>query len=176
MARIYYERLSDECADYLENESSRRREHTAMILIFDSGPFATKEGGVDFEKIRGIVNARLPELPRLRAKLRRVPLDGHPVWVDDQEFNLDFHLRQSSLPRPGSHKQLCRTASRIAATRLDRSRPLWDCWVLEGLEGGRFAMILKMHKALAHLEGADLLQATFCRRGCSAAESDAGAR
>ncbi len=158
MARVYYERLSDECADYLENESSRRREHTTMILIFDSGPFATKEGGVDFEKIREIVNARLPELPRLRAKLRRVPLDGHPVWVDDQEFNLDFHLRQSSLPRPGSHEQLCRTASRIAATRLDRSRPLWDCWVLEGLEGGRFAMILKMHKALAHLEGADLLQ------------------
>ena len=159
MARIYYERLSDECADYLENESSRRREHTAMILIFDSGPFATKEGGVDFERIREIVSARLPELPRLRAKLRRVPLDGHPVWVDDREFNLDFHLRQSSLPRPGSHDQLCRTASRIAATRLDRSRPLWDCWVLEGLEGGRFAMVLKMHKALAQLEGADLLQA-----------------
>jgi WS/DGAT/MGAT family acyltransferase len=130
-----------------------------MVIVFESGSLATPEGGVDFERIREIVLARLPELPRLRTKLRRVPLDGHPVWVDDQEFNLDFHLRQSSLPRPGNHEQLCRTAARIAAGRLDRSRPLWDCWVIEGLEGGRFALVLKMHKALASLEGADLLRA-----------------
>lgn len=102
---------------------------------------------------------RLAELPRLRSKLRRVPVDGHPVWVDDPEFHLDYHLQQSSLPRPGDHDQLCRTAARIAATRLDRSRPLWDCWILEGLSGGQFALVLKMHKALANLEGADLLRA-----------------
>lgn len=159
MARVYYERLSDESANYLDNESSRRREHTAMILVFEAGPLATEEGGADYARIREIVEARLVELPRLRTKLRRVPGDGHPVWVDDQEFNLDYHLRQSSLPRPGNYDQLCRTAARIAATRLDRSRPLWDCWVLEGLEGGRFALVLKMHKALAHLEGADLFRA-----------------
>ncbi len=158
MARVYYERLSSESAGYLEHESSRRRAHTAMILIFDAGELATEEGGIDFERIRAIVSGRLPELPRLRTKLRRVPFDGHPVWVDDQEFNLDYHLRQSSLPRPGNQDQLCRTAARIAATRLDRSRPLWDCWVIEGLAGGRFAMVLKMHKALALLEGADLLR------------------
>lgn len=110
-----------------------------MILFFDAGPLATKEGGVDFDRIREIVMSRLPELPRLRTKLRRVPGDGHPVWVDDQEFNLDYPLRQSSLPRPGNQDPLCRTASRIAASRLDRSRPLWDCWVIEGLEGGRFS-------------------------------------
>lgn len=159
MARVYYERLSDESAEYLEREESRRREHTAMILVFEAGPFATEEGGVDFDRIREIVEARLPELPRLRTKLRRVPFENHPVWVDDQEFNLDYHLRQSSLPRPGNREQLCRTAARIAAGRLDRSRPLWDCWVIEGLEGGRFAVVLKMHKALAHLEGADLIGA-----------------
>ena len=158
MARMYYERLSDESAGYLEAEGSRRRAHTAMILIFEGGPLATPEGGVDFARIREIVQARLPELPRLRSRLRRVPLDGHPVWVDDQDFNLDHHLRHSSLPRPGTHEQLSRTAARIAATRLDRSRPLWDCWVIEGLEEGRFALILKMHKALANLEGADLLR------------------
>lgn len=158
MARVYYERLSAESAAYLEAEGSRKRAHTAMILVFEAGPLATGEGGIDFARIREIVEARLPELPRLRTKLRRVPVEGHPVWVDDQEFNLDYHLRQSSLPRPGNHDQLCRTASRIAATRLDRSRPLWDCWVIEGLEGGRFALVLKMHKALAHLEGADLLR------------------
>lgn len=158
MARIYYERLSEESAAYLERETSRSREHTAMILVFDGGELLTDEGGVDFERIRDIIASRLPELPRLRTKLRRIPLDGDPVWVDDQEFNLDFHLRQSSLPRPGNHAQLCRTASRIAATRLDRSRPLWDCWVIEGLADGRFALVLKMHKALAHFEGADLLR------------------
>ena len=158
MARVFYERLSDESAGYLEDETSRRRSHTAMILVFDSGKLGTEGGGVDFARIRDIVLSRLSELPRLRTKLRWVPVDGHPVWVDDQEFNIDYHLRQSSLPRPGDHDQLCRTAARIAATRLDRSRPLWDCWVLEGLEGGRFALILKMHKALAALEGADLLR------------------
>jgi WS/DGAT/MGAT family acyltransferase len=159
MSRVYYERLSEESAEYLNNESSRLRAHTAMILVFEAGPLATEDGGIDFERIREIVRMRLPELPRLRTKLRRVPVDGHPVWVDDQEFNLDFHLRQSSLPRPGNHDQLCRTASRIAATKLDRSRPLWDCWVIEGLESGHFALVLKMHKALAHLEGADLFRA-----------------
>lgn len=167
MARVYYERLSDESAAYLDNEGSRQRAHSAMILVFEAGPLATEEGGVDFDRIREIVEARLPQLPRLRTKLRRVPVDGHPVWVDDQEFNLDYHLRQSSLPRPGNHDQLCRTASRIAATRLDRSRPLWDCWVLEGLEGGRFALVLKMHQALAALEGADLLRSLM-----SAVESE----
>lgn len=159
MARLYYEKLSEESARYLDLERSRRRAHITMIAVFDAGPLATEEGGVAFDRIREIVSMRLAELPRLRSKLRRVPLDGHPVWVDDPEFHLDYHLQQSSLPRPGNHEQLCRTAARISATRLDRSRPLWDCWILEGLSGGRFALVLKMHKALANLEGADLLRA-----------------
>jgi WS/DGAT/MGAT family acyltransferase len=159
LARLYYERLSDEGARYLDVENSRRRSHTAMIAVFEAGPLATDSSGVDFARIREIVSTRLAELPRLRTRLRRVPLEGFPVWVDDPEFNLDDHLQQSSLPRPGDHAQLCRTAARIAATPLDRSRPLWDCWILEGLEGGRFALVLKMHKALASFEGADLLRA-----------------
>jgi len=159
LARLYYEKLSEESARNLEVERSRRRAHVTMILIFDAGSLATQEDGVDFDRIREIVSMRLAELPRLRRKLRRVPLDGHPVWVDDPEFNLDYHLQQSSLPRPGNHDQLCRTTARIAATPLDRSRPLWDCWIIEGLSGGRFALVLKMHKALADLEGADLLRA-----------------
>jgi len=159
LARLYYEKLSEESARNLEVERSRRRAHVTMILIFDAGSLATQEDGVDFDRIREIVSMRLAELPRLRRKLRRVPLDGHPVWVDDPEFHLDYHLQQSSLPRPGNHEQLCRTTARIAATPLDRSRPLWDCWIIEGLSGGRFALVLKMHKALANLEGADLLRA-----------------
>ena len=159
MARLYYEKLSEESAGYLDLEHSRRRAHVTMIAIFDSGPLATEEGGINFDRIKQIVSMRLAELPRLRSKLRRIPFDGHPVWVDDPEFHLDYHLQQSSLPRPGNHDQLCRTTARIAAAHLDRSRPLWDCWILEGLAGGRFALVLKMHNALANLEGADLLQA-----------------
>jgi len=159
VSRLFYQRLSEEGAAHLASETSRQRSHTAMTLIFEAGPLATPEGGVDFRRIREVIESRLGDLPKLRCKLRRIPLDGHQVWVDDAEFNLDYHLRQSSLPRPGNHEQLCRTAARIAASRLDRSRPLWDCWILEGLEGGRFALIFKIHKALATEEGTDLLKA-----------------
>ncbi len=159
MARVFYERLDEEATAALAIESSRRRAHTGMILVFEGGPLRTPEGGVDFARIREVVNARLPELPRLRQKLRRVPIDGHPIWVDDPEFELDFHLRHSALPKPGHADQLCNTVSRIASSRLDRSRPLWECWVLEGLEGGRFALVFKIHQALDRLEGADLVRA-----------------
>jgi len=159
MARVYYEPLSEESARALAIETSRRRSHIGMILIFEAGALRTVEGGVDFERIRQVVTSRLPELPRLRAKLRRVPIEGHPVWVDDAEFDLDYHLRHSALPKPGNRDQLCNTISRIGASRLDRSRPLWECWVLEGLEGGRFALVFKIHQALDRQQGADLLRA-----------------
>jgi WS/DGAT/MGAT family acyltransferase len=159
LSRLYYQRLSDESAAYLEKETSRQRSHTAITLIFDGGPLLTEEGGVDFARIHEVIESRLGDLPKLRCKLRRIPFDQQQIWVDDAEFKLDYHLRQSSLPRPGNHEQLCRTASRLAASRLDRSRPLWDCWILEGLEGGRFALIFKMHKALASEGGTDLLRA-----------------
>ncbi len=158
MARVHYERLSPESVELLEQESSRKRAHTSMVLIFDPGPLKTEEGGVDFDRIHDVVGARLVELPRLRSKLRRIPGDGDPVWVDDPDFELSHHLRHSCLPKPGNREQLCRTAARISASRLDRSRPLWDCWIIEGLEDERFAIVLKIHKALAHLEGADLMR------------------
>lgn len=159
MARVYYEALNDDGAAKLASESSRRRCHSGMILIFETGVLASREGGVDFARIRDVVASHLPDLPRLRSKLRRVPIEGHPVWVDDPEFDLDYHLRHSALPRPGNREQLCKTISRIGASRLDRSRPLWECWVLEGLEGGRFALVFKIHQALDRLEGS-----TCCAR------------
>lgn len=158
MARVYYEPLDEESAQALAVETSRRRSHTGMILIFEAGALATPEGGVDFARIRELVASRLPELPRLRCKLRWVPIERHPIWVDDPEFDLDYHLRHSALPKPGNRDQLCNTISRIGASRLDRSRPLWECWVLEGLEGGRFALVFKIHQALDRDEGADLMR------------------
>lgn len=158
MARMSYERLSRESTAFLEEETSRQRAHTAMVLVFEGGPLVRRDSGVDFKRLKSVFETALGDLPRLRSKLRRIPGDGHQVWVDDAEFNLDYHLRQSSLPRPGTQRQLEKTAARIAAGRLDRSRPLWDCWVLEGLEKKRFALIVKMHKALAAYAQADLLK------------------
>jgi WS/DGAT/MGAT family acyltransferase len=97
-------------------------------------------------------------VPRLRRELRWIPFENHPVWTDDRDFNLGFHLRHTSLPRPGGFTQLQIMAARIMAQRLDRSRPLWECWVLEGLEGGRFALILKTHHCMVDEAGADLLE------------------
>ena len=159
MARVFYERLDEESVSALAVESSRRRAHTGMVLLFEAGALRTPEGGVDFARIREVVASRLPELPRLRQKLRRVPIEGHPIWVDDPEFDLAYHLRHSALPKPGHADQLCDTVARIASARLDRSRPLWECWVLEGLEGGRFALVFKIHQALDRLDGSDLIRA-----------------
>jgi WS/DGAT/MGAT family acyltransferase len=158
MARYAYERLSDRNADYLENETPRVFAHAASIQVFDVGPLHGVGGGVDFEAIRSGIAARLHQVPRLRQTLRWIPFEGHPIWVDDEDFNLDYHLRHTSLPRPGNFSQLEGMAARIMAQRLDRSRPLWECWVLEGLEGGRFAMILKTHHCLVEDSDADLLE------------------
>ncbi|MFQ5416809.1 MAG: wax ester/triacylglycerol synthase domain-containing protein, partial [Myxococcota bacterium] len=158
MPRYGYERLSDRSAGYLANETPRSFAHAASIQIFEAGPLASGDGGVDFAAIRDGIAARLHRVPRLRQELRWIPLENHPVWVDDREFNLGYHLRHTSLPRPGGFAQLQVMAARIMAQRLDRARPLWECWVLEGLEGGRFALILKTHHCMVEEAGSDLLE------------------
>ncbi len=159
MARAFYDRLSHASASLLEKETSRRFQHSGAMLVFEGGPLATADGGVDFAKVRRAIEAQLHRVPQYRRKLRWVPFENHPVWVDDGEFNLDYHLRHTSLARPGGHEQLKRLAARVQAQRLDRSRPLWECWVLEGIEGGRFALLLKTHNAMVDGTGSDLLQA-----------------
>ena len=84
----------------------------------------------------------------MRQRIKRIPFEDHPVWIDDPHFNLEYHLRHTSLPRPGGMDQLDRMSARIEAQRLDRSRPLWECWVLEGLEDDRFALLLKIHHCM----------------------------
>ena len=159
MARYAYERLSHDGASLLELETSRIFAHTGTTLILEPGPLARPDGGVDFEAIRAAIESRLHQVPSYRRKLSWIPIEKHPVWVDDHEFNLGYHIRHTSLPRPGSMRQLRRLAARVQAQRLDRSRPLWEYWVAEGLEGGRFALITKTHAALLESTGADLLQA-----------------
>jgi WS/DGAT/MGAT family acyltransferase len=157
MARYAYERLRNDSAALLEIETSRQFAHTSVVAVFEAGPLGTPDGGVDIAAIRGAIESRLAQLPHYRRKLRRIPIENHPVWVDDHEFNLEYHVRHTSLPRPGGPAQLRQVAARVQSQRLDRSRPLWECWVLEGLEGGRFALLVKTHLALAQA-GADLLE------------------
>ncbi len=161
MARTSYQRLSHESAAILERETSRTFHHAGATLVFEPGPLGRADGGIDFEAIREAIASRLERVPLYRRKLRWIPFENHPVWVDDREFNLDYHLRHTSLARPGTTEQLRRLAARIQAQRLDRSRPLWECWVVEGLEGGRFALVQKTHFALAEGNEPDLLEATL---------------
>jgi WS/DGAT/MGAT family acyltransferase len=161
MGRYSYERLSEESASLLAAEGSRNFGHSGSTLVFEMGPLGRPDGGVDFEAIRGAIESRLHRVPHYRRKLRWIPFERHPVWVDDPEFNLDYHLRHTSLPRPGSADQLRRVVARVQSQRLDRSRPLWEYWVVEGLEGGRFALVTKTHSALHDSSGADLLQAVI---------------
>ncbi len=160
MARYFYERLSEESASFLHLEGSRFFAHSTTLLIFEPGRFVTDVGGVDFEALRAAIEARLHLAPRYRQKLRWVPIEQHPVWVDDREFKLEYHLRHTSVPRPGGAEQLKRMVARIHAQRLDRDRSPWECWVLEGIAGGRFALLFKTHHCLADGRGSgDLLQA-----------------
>lgn len=158
MARVHYERLNERSAATLAHETPLSFAHASSIHVFEAGPLASEAGGVDFEAIRRAIEARLHLVPRLTQELIWVPFEHHPIWVDDENFNLGYHLRHTSLPRPGGFAQLEQMAARIMAQRLDRSRPLWECWVLEGLEENRFALLLKTHHCMVEESGADLLE------------------
>ena len=147
--RFNYDRLSAQDNSFLLLETHHLPMHVSSALVFDSGPLRTPEGGVDVEAVRRATAGVLHRIPRYRQKLHWIPLDRHAVWVDDPRFQLDFHLRHTALPKPGSPEQLKRLCARIMAQPLDRSRPLWETWVVEGLAGGeRFALVTKIHHCM----------------------------
>ncbi len=152
MARYAYERLSPQDNDFLLWERHGLPMHTAGTQIFRAGPLARSDGGIDFAAIRSATERVLHRVPRYRQKLRWIPGSQQAVWVDDPHFNLDFHVRHTSLPRPGNEAQLKRLSARIMEQSLDLSRPPWEIWVVEGLEAGRFATINKLHHCM--LDGA----------------------
>jgi WS/DGAT/MGAT family acyltransferase len=110
-----------------------------------------------------MVAGKLGLVPRYRQKVRFIPLGlGRPVWVDDPHFNLSYHLRHSALPPPGSDEQLRRTAARIFAQRLDRTKPLWEIWMLEGLAESRWALLSKVHHCMVDgVSATDLMAVMF---------------
>ncbi len=156
MAQQHLERLSAVDASFLANESPTSHMHVGAVVILE-GP------APPFEEILDGFRSRLHLVPRYRQKLVEPPLDsGRPLWIDDPSFNLAYHVRQTALPRPGSERQLMRLAARIMSQQLDRSKPLWETWLVEGLEGGRIALISKTHHALIDgVSGVDLAQVMF---------------
>ena len=144
----FYDRLSAMDNTFLLSETRTTPMHVAAIEIFEAGPLHTEEGGIDIEKIRAAYASSLDRIPRYRQKLLWIPIEDRPVWVDDPDFNLDYHVRHVSLPRPGRESELKHVASRILANHLDRRRPLWEVWVVEGLEDDRFAVIVKTHHCM----------------------------
>jgi diacylglycerol O-acyltransferase len=132
----------------------------ALTAIFEPGALATVDGGVDIERIRRHIAARLRLLPRYRQRLMHTPVLSQAVWVDDDAFDLGYHVRHASLPRPGGERQLQRRCAEILERALDRRRPLWELWIIEGLSAGRFAMLAKVHHCMVDgIAGVDILAA-----------------
>ena len=159
MTEFHYEPLSYLDASFLALETKTSHMHVAGVALLDAAPLKGEDGGIDIARIRAHVESKLRYLPRYRQRLQwvRVPFDRRPVWVDDEHFSIDYHLRHSSLPRPGTETQLKQLAGRIVSTPLDRSRPLWELWVVEGLDDDRFALIAKIHHCMIDgISGVDL--------------------
>jgi WS/DGAT/MGAT family acyltransferase len=160
VARYAYERLSAQDASFLWAERECAPMHVGAVGIMEAGPLRNPDGGVDIRRYRDAIESVLHWIPRYRQKLAWTPFEGWPVWVDDRHFEIGYHLRHLSLARPGTLDQLKELASRILARPLDRARPLWEIWVIEGLEGGeQFALINKVHHCMIDgAAGADLAQ------------------
>jgi diacylglycerol O-acyltransferase len=148
MARSSYSRLSAQDHSFLVAERRSTPMHVGAIQIYEAGPLRRRDGGIDVATFKRGIESVMHLLPRYRQRLKWIPLEGHPVWVDDRQFNLDYHVRHTALPRPGGSEELKRLAARIMGQELDRSRPLWEMWVVEGLEGDRFGVIAKIHHCM----------------------------
>ncbi len=154
----FSEGLSALDASFLAVEDGGTHMHVAAVLLFDAAPLQRADGGLDIERIRESIAARLHLVPRYRQKLASVPLVERPVWVDDPNFNLQYHVRHTCLPPPADERLLKRLAGRIMSQKLDRGKPLWEIWVVESLEGGRFALITKAHHCMVDgISGIDLI-------------------
>lgn len=149
MSYSHHERLSAMDAAFLEIEDANAHMHIGSVALFDTGGLLTESGGIDFVAVLKAAKWAMRGSERLRQRLARIPGIGHPVWVDDQHFNLLYHVRHTALPAPGSIRQLKRLAGRILSQQLDRGKPLWETWYIEGVEGDRFAVITKIHHCLA---------------------------
>ena len=156
MAQGHLDRLSSIDAGFLHVEEDGAHMHIGAVATF-GGPAPT------IEEFRQHIESRLPRLPRYRHRVQEMPFGtGRPLWVEDSTFRLDFHVRHTALPAPGSRRELLNLVDRIVGQRLDRTKPLWEIWLVEGLAGDRWAMIGKTHHAMIDgVSGVDLLSVLF---------------
>jgi diacylglycerol O-acyltransferase len=146
------DRLSPLDASFLHIEDDVSHMHIATAAIFEGPP-------PRFAEVVAMVDAKLDLVPRYRQVVKFVPFElGRPVWADDPHFTLEYHLRHTALPAPGGDIELRKLVGRVMSQRLDRAKPLWEIWVVEGLEEGRWAMLAKTHHAMVDgVAGTDLL-------------------
>jgi WS/DGAT/MGAT family acyltransferase len=159
MPSYRYDPLSPQDASFLWAETASTPMHIGVAFIADAGPLRNPAGGVDIARIREFIASRLHRIPRYRQRILFTPLRRRAVWVDDDHFSIDYHVRHTALPRPGTREQLQQLIGRIGSQALDRARPLWELWVIEGLEDGEsFALISKVHHCMTDgVSGAELM-------------------
>lgn len=143
-------------SSFLHVENDTTPMHIGAVSIFEGPP-------PPFEELRAMVAGKLGLVPRYRQKVRSVPLAvGPPVWVDDPHFSLDYHLRHTAIPKPGGEEQLRQMAARVFSQHLDRDKPLWELWAVEGLQGKRWALLSKVHHCMVDgVAATDLMSVMF---------------
>src|SRR4051795_9074180 len=156
MAPQHKDRLSAVDASFLAQEKESAHMHVGAVMVFEGPP-------PSYDEFLEQVESRLHLVPRYRQKLAFPRFEmGRPLWVDDPSFNLEYHVRNTALASPGGIEQLRLLTARIFSQRLDRSKPLWECWFVQGLEDDRFAIINKTHHALVDgISGVDLATVLF---------------
>ena len=150
------ERLTGLDAGFLYMETPSQHMHTLKVAVLDP---STIPDGYSFERVAEVLAQRLHLVPSFRRRLVNVPLRlHHPVWIEDPDFDLAAHLHRAVLPAPGGDQELDDLMSEVVSTPLDRSRPLWELWAVEGLAGGHVAFVAKIHHCLADgVKAAELL-------------------
>jgi diacylglycerol O-acyltransferase / wax synthase len=156
MAQKHMERLTPMDVSFLDQEKEGSHMHIGAVMIFEGPP-------PPYEDLRAHIESRLHLVPRYRQKLAYPRFQmGRPMWIDDPSFNLEYHVRHTGLPSPGGVEQLRLLVGRIFSQRLDRSKPLWELWLVQGLEGNRFALINKTHHSLVDgVSGVDITTVLF---------------
>ncbi len=149
------DRLSPLDASFLYLEEPATAMHVGSVSVFEAPP-----EGFDHDQLVALVSARIAYVPRFRQRVRPVPGRlANPVWVDDEDFDLAYHVRRAALPRPGTDEQLHELVARVQARPLDRTRPLWELYLVDGLHDGRFAVVTKTHQAVVDgVSGVDIAQ------------------
>jgi len=138
------DRLTSLDTSFLYMEESTTPMHVGSVMVFQP-----PDQGFDYDRLVSLITNRIAFVPRYRQRIREVPGRlANPVWVDDVDFDITYHVRRSALPRPGSDDQLQEFVARVQPKRLDRGRPLWEVYLVEGLAEGRFALVTKTHQAL----------------------------